>query len=121
MSTCTAAGCSNPARRRGRCWACIKRDARARQDEQGGRGRWTPKRALVEAAVDLADADSEDDTAYRLAEAALCAAALRFAGVDIGVDNTAQNGPRIVLEKAGCDSEGGPVGPGAGGVSGRSL
>lgn len=71
-------GCEEPEVSNGLCDRCRKRKARGGDLGAPVQERLTPKQRAVEAAIGLADADSEDDKAFPRAEANFAAAVSRW-------------------------------------------
>lgn len=65
--SCSATSCSKPAAKSGLCWMHLKRKQRGTVAEAPEQERLTPSERVTQAALDLADADTDDDDAYALA------------------------------------------------------
>lgn len=78
---CSQPECLNPARSGGNCWGHARQLHRTgtMRKLQPSRPQMTPLQRLKKTADDLADADSEDDEAYRRALDNHCKAALGYA------------------------------------------
>ncbi len=80
MTPCSAADCSRPAYRRGYCAGHYQRLLRGQTLGGKVQARETDRwRDLVEAALKLADTDSEDDGAWTISSIRLRLAAARYA------------------------------------------
>jgi alkylated DNA nucleotide flippase Atl1 len=78
---CIYPGCCEPAKEKGTmCYMHDKRRARGQPMDSPRREQLTPWARVVEAAIELADADSDDDDEFRRLESHLRVATKRWAG-----------------------------------------
>ncbi len=76
---CQVNECNRIAQRNGLCWAHVRRRSRGSSLSAPIRRVTSPWSTVVDAAIDLADSDSQDDTNYRRRQWRLRKATLRYA------------------------------------------